>query len=198
MNLSFQDLPYLTTLDEYSLYGFPKLQHLAFEGSKNLSTIHPHVFGTNAVEDENFDVELRTFNLRGCNFRTLDSSLEAIFNQLEELQLDGNPFNCNCNIKWIKHLSIETNLRCHKPEVFHGKLLSSEVPEKKMKCENLFLRKFINTMVLLFLLAACSLTIWFFLSRLNPSRKNKLQKVGPDSPYQRVTIEPNRAEYSTY
>lgn len=150
------------------------------------------------VIDESSDVELKILNLRGCNLRTLDSSLQVIFNQLEELHLDGNPFNCNCNIKWIKHLSIETDLRCHKPEVFHGKLLSTEVPEKKMKCENLFFRKFVNTLVLLFLLIACSLTIWFFLSRLNPSRKNKLQKVGPESPYQRVTIEPNRAEYSLY
>jgi hypothetical protein len=171
---------------------------LTFEASRNLSQIHPHAFGVNVVEDENFDVNLRVLSFRGCNLRYLDGALEPIFNQLEELHLEGNPLNCNCNMKWIKHLDIESNARCHKPEVFRDKLLSSEVPEKKMKCENLFMRKFINTMILMLLLVSISLAIWFFLSRLNPSRKNKLQKVGPESPYKRVTIEPNRAEYSLY
>lgn len=171
---------------------------MTFEASRNLSQIHPHAFGINAVEDENIDVNLKVLSFRGCNLRTVDGSLQTIFNQLEEFHLEGNPLNCNCNMKWIKQLAIETNARCHKPEVFRDKLLSTEVPEKKMKCENLFMRKFINTMILMLLLVSISLAIWFFLSRLNPSRKNKFQKVGPDSPYKRVTIEPNRAEYSLY
>jgi Leucine-rich repeat (LRR) protein len=194
--LLLRDLPYLGKIDDYALYGLPKLRHLTLENSRNLSFFNGHSFGSNVVENE-VDLELKVLNLRGCSFKTLNSSLETVFDRLEELHLDGNPFVCDCEIKWLKFLEIETNLMCEKPDVFNGKLLS-EVPEKKMKCENKFLKKFINTMILLSLLIVCSLTIWFFLRRLNPSRRNKFQKVGPESPYQRVTIEPNRAEYSLY
>jgi Leucine-rich repeat (LRR) protein len=197
--LILQDLPNLGAVDEYSLYGFPKLNHLTFEGSKNLSTLHAHAFGMNVVDDE-IDLSLKILNLRGCHLRTLDSSLETVLDKLDEFHLDGNPFNCDCHIKWIKYLNVETNLRCYKPQAHLNKLLS-EVPDKKLKCENMFMKKLLNTMILLFLLIACSLAIWFFLRRLNPSRRNKLQKVSPDSPYSpyhRVTIDPNRAEYSMY
>jgi hypothetical protein len=48
-------------------------------------------------------------------------------------------------------------------------------------------------------LVGCGLTIWCFFRQLSPkNRRKQFQKVGPESPYQRVTIEPNRAEYSLY
>lgn len=195
--LILKDLPYLTEVGESSLYGFPRLQHLTFEGSANLSHIKGHAFHGNSTNIEGTDIQLKILNLRGCYLRSLDISLLPIINQLDEFHLDGNPFNCNCDAKWLKYLKMETSLQCHKPETLHGKLLS-EIPDKRLKCENFFMSKLVNTIILLFLLVACSLAIWFFLRRLNPTRKNKFQKVGPESPYQRVTIEPNRAEYSLY
>lgn len=194
--LILEDLPFLGQVSSHALSGFPKLSHVTFEGSKNLSFIDSQAFGEEN-NDEDTEQELKILNLRGCSLRTLNSSLEKFFNRLDEFHLEGNPINCNCNMKWLKYLKVETNARCYKPEVLSGKLLS-EVADKKMKCENYFMRKLLNTMILLLLLIACSLAIWYFLSRLNPSRRHKFQKVGPESPYQPVTIEPNRAEYSLY
>ncbi|KAG5681193.1 hypothetical protein PVAND_010650 [Polypedilum vanderplanki] len=196
LKLVMEDLPYLSSIDEHALYRFPRLINLTFEGSKNLTHMDAFTFG-NFDDNNDNDFSLKTLNLRGCSFRTFNSSLEKAFNQLEKLQLEGNPINCNCNVRWIKYLKIETNARCHKPEVLNQKLLN-EIPDKKLKCENYFMRKLVNTMILLLLLIATSLAIWYFLRRLNPSRRQKFQKVGPESPYQRVTIEPNRAEYSLY
>lgn len=194
--LILEDLPFLTEVSDFSLYGFPKLHHLTFEGSRNLSHIKGSAFHENS-SDGSIDTQLKIFNLRGCNLQSLHISLEPIINQLAEFHIDGNPFDCNCDMKWVKYIGIETNLLCHRPETLNGKLLR-EIPDKRLKCENFFMNKLINTMILLFLLMACSLAIWFFLRRLNPTRRNKFQKVGPESPYQRVTIEPNRAEYSLY
>ena len=189
-----EDMPLLGQVDEYSLYGLHKLKHLSFEGSKNLSSFHSSAFST---KDES-NLELKVLNLRGCNLRGLDSSLESVFLGLEKLHLDGNPFNCDCDLQWIKEIHIETDLRCYKPPEFEGKLLS-EIEEKEMKCSEMsrFMRKVVNSLILLTLLIGCSLAIWCFFRQLSPrTRRKQFQKVGPESPYQRVTIEPNRAEYS--
>ncbi|KAL7027420.1 hypothetical protein ACKWTF_005432 [Chironomus riparius] len=194
--LILEDLPFLKEVSDFSLYGFPKLHHLTFEGSRNLSLLKGSAFYEDS-SNENIDTQLKIFNLRGCSLKSLHISLEPIINQLAEFHIDGNSFDCSCDMKWVKYIGIDTNLQCHRPETLNGKLLR-EIPDKRLKCENFFLNKLINTMILLFLLMVCSLAIWFFLRRLNPTRRNKFQKVGPESPYQRVTIEPNRAEYSLY
>ncbi|CAO1410868.1 unnamed protein product [Diamesa serratosioi] len=193
--LILEDMPYLNSLDEYSLFGTPKLRHLNLQGSKNLSNIHEDAFGKNVIANET-DLDLEVVNLRGCNLRFLNSSLAIAFDRVTDFNLDGNPFNCNCDVKWIKDLEIETHLQCNKPNNLNGMLLS-EIHDKKLYCSG-SMQKIINGLILLGLLIICSLAIWFFIKQLRPSRKKMLQKVGPESPYQRVTIEPNRAEYSIY
>lgn len=194
--LILEDMPLLGHVDEYSLYGLSKLNRLSLEGSKNLSSFHPFAFSPENDES----IGLKILNLRGCNLRTLNVSLKEIFTGLDELHLDGNPFNCDCDLQWVKELHIETDIHCNKPEEFKGMLLR-EIEEKDMKCSrmSLFMRKLINSLILLVLLIGCSLAIWCFFRQLSPrTRRKQFQKVGPESPYQRVTIEPNRAEYSLH
>lgn len=192
--LIMEDMPYLGIVDEYSLYGLYKLTHVTFEGSKNLSTFHRFAFSVDT--DEN--LKLKILNLRGCNLRSLDSFLKNFFVGLEELHLDGNPLNCDCDLKWLKEVELETNGHCFKPQELLGRLLS-EIEEKEMKCSktSMFMTKLVNSLILLTLLIGCSLAIWCFFRQLSPrTRRKQFPKVGPESPYQRVTIEPNRAEYS--
>lgn len=192
-----EDMPFLSDIGEYSLFGLPKLRHLSLEGSKNLSSFNHFAFGVNVVVNET-DLGLQVLNLRGCNLHTLNSSLLSIFEDLEELHLDGNPFNCDCEVHWVKSLKTETNLECYRPKEFQGKLLSA-IDENDLNCTRtrIFMKKLVNSLILLVLLIACSLAIWYFFRQLKPSsRRKQFQKVGPESPYQRVTIEPNRAEYS--
>lgn len=194
--LKFEDMPYLGIVSEYSLYGFPRLHTLSFEGSKNLSQFDGHAFGINVVTNET-DLELKVLNLRGCNLRTLNETLMMVLDHIEKFNLDGNPFYCNCEIEWIKELDIETELRCVRPDSLFGHLLS-EVEENDLHCSkiSMFMKKLINSVILLVLLIGCSLMIWCFFRQLNPNRNRNFQKVSPESPYQRVTIEPNRAEYA--
>lgn len=192
--LILEDMPYMGQVEENSLFGLSKLTHLSLEGSKNLSFFDPFAFN---VENET-NLELKVLNLRGCNLRSLSTSLKDIFDGLDELHLDGNPFNCDCDLQWMKNVHLEANVQCNKPPELHGKLLS-EIDDKEMKCSkmSIFMKKLVNGLILLTLLIGCSLTIWCFFRQLSPrNRRKQFQKVGPESPYQRVTIEPNRAEYS--
>lgn len=194
--LIMEDMPFLGQVNEYSLYGLSKLNYLSLEGSKNLSFFHAFAFSV----ENNGNLELKSLNLRGCNLRTLDSSLKNVIVGLEELHLGGNPFNCDCDLQWIKEVNIEADIRCYKPSEFQGILLK-DIEEKQMKCGkmSIFMRKLVNSLILLVLLIGCSLAIWFFFRQLSPTtRRKQFQKVGPESPYQRVTIEPNRAEYSLH
>lgn len=178
----------------------PQLRKLSFEGCKNLSTFHTNAFANDNVDNKT-DLKLEVLNLKGCNLRTLHSSLIADFENLKDLELDGNPFNCDCDVKWISELQFDTNLRCSRPEEFKGMLLSEVIETGELNCSktSLFMKKLLNSLILIVLLVICSVAIWCFLQQLKPEhRRKKFSKVGPESPYQRVTIEPNRAEYSLY
>jgi Leucine-rich repeat (LRR) protein len=193
--LFMEDLPFLGEVCEYSLFGMPKLRHISFEGSKNLSHFDEFAFGKNVVANET-DLELKVLNLRGCNLRTLNESMSMVFDGLKELHLEGNPFNCDCKMQFVKDLEMETGAICYRPDEHKNKLLS-EVEELKCPFMSSFVRKIVNSLILVILLIACSLAIWCFLKQLNPKHRKK-HSIGPQSPYHRVTIEPNRAEYSLY
>lgn len=193
--LMMEDMPFLGQIEEYSFYALTKLKHLSFEGSKNLSFFHQFAF-----DETQEHHQLKILNLRGCNLRNLNFSLKTIFNDLDELQLEGNPFTCDCDLQWMKEIEIVTDFQCNKPNDLHGKLFS-KLHESEMKCTKMsrFMSKLVNSLILLTLLVGCSLAIWCFFRQLSPkTRRKELQKIGPESPYQRVTIEPNRAEYSLH
>lgn len=198
--LIMEDLPFLGQLEENSLFGMPKLRHLSLEGTKNLTLFHPNALGVHdSVNGSEF--HLKVLNLRGCNLLTLNSDLSEIFNNLEQLHLEGNKFHCDCELQWMKDLDIKVNLQCSKPEELSGQYLF-DIDEDDLKCKTRMsniMKKVVNTLILLVLLVGCSLAIWCFFRQLNlRDRKGQHRKVGPESPYQRVTIEPNRAEYSLH
>jgi len=191
--LVIEDLPNLGEIGANAFSGLPNLKRLSLEGSKNFSTLHHLAFGADS------EIDLKVLNLRGCNIRTLNSSFIKLFQNLEELHLHGNPFFCDCNVKWMKELEIDTRIECNRPVEHFGKLLQV-LNEKELKCgkSSPTMKKILNSLILAVLLLGCSLAIWFFFRQLKPkSRKAKFQKIGPESPYyHRVTIEPNSAEYS--
>lgn len=199
--LLMEDLPYFGEVDEYAFFGLPRMRLLSLEGSKNLSSFNEKAFGVNAQVNET-DLQLEVLNLRGCNLRTLNSSLYAVFENVKVLSLDGNPFNCDCEVQWLSEIGLDKDLRCYRPEEFQGMLLSEiSEDEEELKCSKMsrFMGKLLNSLILIALLVICSVTIWLVLRQLRPdSRRKRLSKIGPDSPYQRVTIDVNRAEYSLY
>jgi Leucine-rich repeat (LRR) protein len=192
--LLMEDMPKLKAVDEYALYGFPRLTELNFQGSKALSFFHPYAFGKEVVNNET-DVVLEKLILRGTNLKGLNETLMLVFNNLRELDLGGNPFVCNCETAWLKHITLETNARCDKPKNLKGQLLS-EIGETNLNClhYSTWTSKILNGLLIFGLLLLSAGVVWLIVMGLNPSRRANLQRVGASSPYARITIEPNRAE----
>lgn len=195
--LLLQDMPNLTHVEEYSLYGLPRLEQLNFQGSKRLESFHEHAFGQNVVLNET-DTVLEVLNFHGTNLQTLNSSLKFALEVIKVLELDGNPLLCDCELKWIKTLEIETNGQCMKPSSIRGKLIS-DVPEQRFACQrwNTSMYKVMNGLFVLLLLILCGVAMYLIVIGIKPSRKNVLQKISSASPYARITsvsIDPNRAE----
>lgn len=85
-----------------SLRGLIKLE---LERNKNLTEFSPLTFGTEVLEDAD-DFILERLSLRGSRVSQLDKSLLEPFGQLFQLDLQGNPWICDCNILWVKKLQI--------------------------------------------------------------------------------------------
>jgi hypothetical protein len=192
--LRMEDMPLLTSIEEFAFYGFPRLEELNFQGSKSLSFFHPYAFGKNVVENET-DIVLEKLILRGTNLKSLNETLLLVFNNLHELDLGGNPFVCNCGAAWLKKIEIETNARCDKPKNLKGQLLS-EIGDTNLNClpYSSWTSKILNGLLVFGLLILSAGVVWLIVMGVSPSRRATLQKVGAQSPYARITIEPNRAE----
>lgn len=190
--LYMTDMPNLTTVDEYALFGLPSLRIVSFEGSWNLNDFDSAAFGANDVLNDT-DTKLEELNLRGTNFKSINESV--VFDKLTVLDLAGTPMVCDCGVKWIVELDLETNAECMTPPELRGRKVS-QVTVDQLKCKRFppWVYQMLNGLLVLLLLVMCGVATWLIVTGIRPSRRNQLQKVGATSPYARVTIEPNRAE----
>lgn len=196
-SLVFEDMPNLSEIKEYALFGLPRLDLLNFQGSKNLTLFDEHAFGATVVLNET-DTVLQTLNLRGCNLKLLNSTLAFALENIKAFDLAGNPFFCDCRLAWVKSLNVETNAQCQRPVYLRGKKLS-DIAEDKLVCKKAWVSNFLNGLLVLLLLILCAVAIYLIVMGIRPSRRMHLQTMGASSPYARittsvVTLEPSRAE----
>lgn len=195
-HLTMEDMPYLYKLEEYALFGLPRLAHLNLQGSRNLTTFDPHAFGRNVVVNET-DTVLEELILKGTSIRTLNSSLQFAFDQLKVLDLTGTPLSCDCNIRWIKDLNVTTHASCTKPASLRGQQLA-DIDAGRLQCkdEKSWLYTVFNVLLVVLLVVLVGAAVYLVYLAIRP-RRQQVQlrnKVGVNSPYARVTIEPNQAE----
>lgn len=193
-SLTMEDMPNLYKLDEYALFGLPRLTHINLQGSRNLSIIDPHVFGKNVVLNET-DTVLEELILKGTNIRTLNSSLQFAFEKLKTLDLTGTALNCDCEIRWLKEMSFNTEASCAKPASLRGMQLS-EVDVDKLQCkvEKSWIYTMFNVLLVILLIILVIAAVYLVYIAIRPRQQVQMRKVGVNSPYARVTIEPNQAE----
>uniref|UniRef100_A0A8D8FK16 Leucine-rich repeat neuronal protein 1 n=2 Tax=Culex pipiens TaxID=7175 RepID=A0A8D8FK16_CULPI len=195
-HLTMEDMPYLYKLEEYALFGLPRLSHLNLQGSRNLTTFDPHAFGRNVVLNET-DAVLQELILKGTSIRTLNSSLLQAFDQLNVLDLTGTPLTCDCNVRWLKTLNVTTHASCTKPMSLRGQQLA-DIAEDRLQCkeEKSWLYTVFNVVLVVLLVVLVGAAVYLIYLAIRP-RRQQVQlrnKVGVNSPYARVTIEPNQAE----
>uniref|UniRef100_A0A182MYM4 LRRCT domain-containing protein n=1 Tax=Anopheles dirus TaxID=7168 RepID=A0A182MYM4_9DIPT len=193
--LIMQDMPILYTLEQYALYGLPRLAMLNLQGSRNLSTIHAHVFGQNVVRNET-DTELKRLILKGTNIRTLNSTLQPAFENLRLLDIRGAPLRCDCELRWLRELPNLTTLGiCVRPSALREQRFGMIEPHQfQCRAEQFWIYTVFNVVLAILLIVLISVGIFLIVRAIRPKPHVQLRMVGANSPYARVTIEPNRAE----
>ncbi|XP_023162660.2 leucine-rich repeat neuronal protein 2 [Drosophila hydei] len=188
--LYVEDMPLLQSI---AAHAFAQLQHveeMSFQNSRRLSWLDGEAF---VPLDGNLTLPpLRTLSFRGTMLRNFNVTLSPVFRQLTQLDLNGVPLHCDCQLVWLKDLAIQTNGRCLRPARVRGLLISS-VRRDEFSCERW--PRWAYGMIILALIALCSAGVYLIVMGLRPHRGVTMRrKVGAGSPYARVTIEPNRQE----
>lgn len=182
------DMPYLTTIGEKALFPLKSVEKMSFQNNRRLKAIHELVFGANATHSPS----LHSIIFRGSALHSFNITLARIFHQLNVLDLNGVPLRCDCQLAWLKDLTIETNGRCIQPPRLRGLSLRS-IRSKDFSCETW--PRWLTSIIIFSLIVVCSLAIYLIVIGLRPFGAVVMRrKIGANSPYARVTIEPNRQE----
>ncbi|KAJ8723540.1 hypothetical protein PYW08_003452 [Mythimna loreyi] len=115
--LKLNNLKIKTVLESTFQY-LPALKTLELERNRNLTSFSKLAFGREVLNDpDNFGLE--RLSLKGSRLSKLDKALLTPFGVLIELDLQGNPWQCDCEIVWVKQLQISEeyydHLRCATP-----------------------------------------------------------------------------------
>lgn len=98
-NLLIKEIP------DYAFDALHSLTELELQRNRNLTKFSATAFGQDVLEDAD-DFTLEKLSLKESRLKTLDSKLEIPLGQLIRLDLQGNFWNCDCNLVWIKKLQI--------------------------------------------------------------------------------------------
>jgi len=204
----FISYPKLKKLHLDRLIHLKSVQKNAFEGLKSLEVLTME----NCIQLQEFDeqafggpqsvaVPLERLSLSRCGLHTLScKTLVPLEPTLEYLQLDGNPWRCDCDLVWIRQtnfsLAHTEYLRCFSPEQHHNKLLLSVKPEDFV-CTNESVEQagysvlviVLNVFLIVAILLFCGVILVIMRHRI-PTYCTPRKAVGS---YSKV-VEPNRAE----
>ncbi|XP_016972546.1 phospholipase A2 inhibitor [Drosophila rhopaloa] len=187
--LFIEDMPLLQSVVAHAL-DFDLLETLSFQNSRQLSHLDAEAFGPTTRTSKKR--ALRSLSFRGTMLRTFNSTLAPLFTQLAELDLNGLPLQCDCELVWLKQLPVQTKGRCYKPARIRGMLVTSARGDA-FSCDTW--PRWAYGLVVLTLIALSAVGIYLIVMGLRPHRGVTMRrKVGAGSPYARVTIEPNRQE----
>ncbi|XP_076177266.1 toll-like receptor 2 type-1 [Ptiloglossa arizonensis] len=113
--------------------------------------------------------QLQHLSINDCGLKTLNISLLPIIKRSVFLNVENNPWNCDCNMQWLNMFNATKNLSrdivCYTPERHLNKQLI-DIPLYEIECENespLFYP--ILWACILMIIAAMILAVGFFLLR---------------------------------
>lgn len=187
--LLVEDMPRLQSVEENAFETLTGLKKISFQNSRRLIKFSSKAFGS----DVGRFPELRTLIFRGTSIGSFNVTLEPFFKQLTELDFNGVPIICDCELLWIKEMELETNGRCYNPSQLRGETLTN-VNKSDFSCPNW--PHWVGGLFIFGLILLCAVGICAVVMCLRPNRGGVIlrHKVGSHSPYARVTIEPNRQE----
>ena len=98
-NLNLERLS-LMTIDPHTFSGLSRLRTISLDHNTKLSFIHEEAFGLQRRKPGEFTGALESVTLRACALHVLDRHTFDLRN-LKEFGLSGNPWYCDCGMKWM-------------------------------------------------------------------------------------------------
>lgn len=102
--LKLNRLPYLTRINAYAFSNLHALKQLHIEHCRRLAEIDPMTFGYLQERNSTNRIKLQHFSVAYSGLNTLSDSFEFIFEDIQEVDLRGNFWHCDCRIKWFRFL----------------------------------------------------------------------------------------------
>ncbi|GJQ68855.1 hypothetical protein Trydic_g6055 [Trypoxylus dichotomus] len=107
----------LEAIEKYALYNMPNLEELYIENCPRLKELNGLAFGV--IRSNPDDIKLRRFSLARSGLQTVNQTYLHLFNKLDYIDLQNNPFTCDCDILWMLLLNgslhKSDNMRCAMP-----------------------------------------------------------------------------------
>lgn len=99
--LKLNRLRNLNNVHHYAFYDLKSLEELSIENCPRLRTFSEVAF---MDMDNDVHMALKRFSLAGCGLETLNRTYIHLFSGLESVNLQNNPWKCECSISWMKLL----------------------------------------------------------------------------------------------
>nr|CAD7395542.1 unnamed protein product [Timema cristinae] len=95
-------LKYLSEVQAYAFEGLTSLDVLSMERCANLRTFHGRAFGEFGPNV----CSVRRLSLALCGLRELPQEVFVDLRRLEVLNLQGNPWHCDCRLAWLRGVNM--------------------------------------------------------------------------------------------
>lgn len=179
--LQLNDMYQLTSVDEFAFGNLPGLKELYLNYNPKLSSIHKDAF--RSFSHSQF-VQLDELYLRQTALQTLSSRMQD-WGQLAVVDLAENPWNCDCRLRWMAHLTVKTvaehQFRCAHPPSLRGRLIQ-DLAAQQFSCDEPSLSELSTSIAMLcvMLFASCATVLGVLVyHQCTPTEKPNYSRVWP-------------------
>ncbi|XP_059053030.1 leucine-rich repeat-containing protein 38-like [Achroia grisella] len=155
-NLQIMEVP------DYVFAPLRSLRSLELERNRNLTYFSRLAFGREVLEDAD-DFNLEKLSVRASRLSKLDRDLSKPFGRLFHLDLQGNPWICDCDILWLKQFQMEPkdydHIRCAYPRSLYNSRIF-ELRDKYFRCPNAQRLIGVAISVTTLAIAMSAITVW--------------------------------------
>ncbi|KAF3422539.1 hypothetical protein E2986_10352 [Frieseomelitta varia] len=131
--LKLNSMKNLTELLLNDFENLTSLETLSLDGSKALTFFKMSPFNDHILP------RLQRLSVRNCGLRTLSHSLLSIIKRTPILNLEDNPWHCDCKMQWLSTSNatklISRQIKCRTPKQHANKQLN-EIPSYELECED--------------------------------------------------------------
>ncbi|XP_060801563.1 leucine-rich repeat-containing protein 70 [Amyelois transitella] len=165
---------WISEVPDFTFSPLRGLRTLELERNRNLTVFSKWAFGQEALDDA-ADFTLESLSFSGSKLSKLDEDLIVPFSQLIHLDLQGNPWACDCNIVWLKTLQIQAkdyeHVRCAEPRpLLNARIF--ELRNKYFRCGAPRHQVGLQIAIGTFCITTTAIVLWLyvFLPRKNPMK----------------------------